>query len=42
MLSASRFKVWTIYPSTSQNHLFDFLTNAFETIGGVPGRNINR
>lgn len=36
VLSASRFKVWTIYPSTSQNHLFDFLTNAFETIGGVP------
>lgn len=36
VLSASRFKVWTIYPSTSQNHLFDFLVNAFETIGGVP------
>lgn len=36
VLSASRFKVWTIYPSTSQNHLFDFLANAFETIGGVP------
>ena len=36
ILSASRFKVWTIYPSTSQNHLFDFLSNAFETLGGVP------
>lgn len=36
VLSASRFKVWTIYPSTSQNHLFDFLANAFETLGGVP------
>lgn len=36
VLSASRFKVWTIYPSTSQNYLFDFLANAFETIGGVP------
>ncbi|WP_392486565.1 IS21 family transposase [Haloimpatiens sp. FM7315] len=36
ILSASRFKVWTIYPPTSQNHLFDFLVNAFETLGGVP------
>lgn len=36
VLSASRFKVWTIYSSTSQNHLFDFLANAFETLGGVP------
>ncbi|WP_127837555.1 IS21 family transposase [Clostridium prolinivorans] len=36
ILSASRFKVWTIYPSTSQNHLFDFLANAFEILGGVP------
>lgn len=36
ILSASRFKVWTIYPSTSQNHLFDFLANAFETLGGIP------
>lgn len=36
VLSASRFKIWTIYPSTSQNHLFDFLANAFETLGGVP------
>ena len=35
VLSASRFKVWTIYPSTSQNHLFDFLANAFEQLGGV-------
>lgn len=23
------------YPSTSQNHLFDLLANAFETLGGV-------
>lgn len=36
VLSASRFKVWTICPSTSQSYLFDFLANAFETIGGVP------
>jgi transposase len=36
ILSASRFKVWNIYPSTSQSHLFDFLSNAFEAIGGVP------
>ncbi|MCE5221576.1 MAG: hypothetical protein LLF98_10035 [Clostridium sp.] len=36
VLSASRFKVWTICPSTSQTHLFDFLANAFETLGGVP------
>jgi transposase len=36
VLSASRFKIWTIYPSTSQNHLFDFLANAFETLNGVP------
>lgn len=36
VLSASRFKVWTIYPSTNQNHLFDFLSNAFELLGGVP------
>lgn len=36
VLSASRFKVWSICPSTSQTHLFDFLANAFETIGGVP------
>lgn len=36
VLSASRFKVWTIYPSTSQNHLFDFLANTFEILGGVP------
>ncbi len=36
VLSASRFKVWAIYPSTSQNHLFDFLSNAFESLGGVP------
>ena len=36
VLSASRFKVWTICPSTSQDFLFDFLANAFETLGGVP------
>ncbi|WP_315078129.1 DDE-type integrase/transposase/recombinase [uncultured Clostridium sp.] len=36
VLSASRFKVWTICPSTNQSHLFDFLANAFETLGGVP------
>lgn len=36
VLSASRFKVWAICPSTSQTHLFDFLANAFETLGGVP------
>lgn len=36
VLSASRFKVWAIYPSISQNHLFDFLANAFEALGGVP------
>lgn len=36
ILSASRFKVWSITPSTNQKYLFDFLTNAFETIGGVP------
>jgi transposase len=36
LLSASRFKVWTIYPSTSQNHLFDFFAHAFESIEGVP------
>lgn len=36
VLSASRFKVWTICPATSQNYLFDFLANAFETLGGVP------
>jgi transposase len=36
VLSASRFKVWTICPSTSQTYLFNFLANAFETLGGVP------
>lgn len=36
VLSASRFKIWAIYASTSQNHLFDFLSNAFESLGGVP------
>lgn len=36
VLSASRFKVWRIYPSTDQNCLFDFLSYAFDAIGGVP------
>lgn len=36
VLSASRFKYWAICPSTSQAYLFDFLVNAFETLGGVP------
>ena len=36
VLGASRFKVWKAYPATSQNYLFDFMSNAFETIGGVP------
>ena len=36
ILSASRFKYWTICPSTSQAYLFDFLANAFESLGGVP------
>ena len=36
MLSASRLKIWFIYPSTSQSYLFDFLCKAFETIDGVP------
>jgi len=36
VLGASRFKVWKVCPSTSQNYLFDFLVKAFEEIGGVP------
>lgn len=36
VLSASRFKVWTIYPSVSLDCVLDFLSNAFETIEGVP------
>lgn len=36
ILSASRFKYWAICPSTSQAYLFDFLTSAFEGLGGVP------
>ncbi|NEU05018.1 transposase [Clostridium senegalense] len=36
VLFASRFKIWTVCPSTNQNYLFDFLANAFETLGGVP------
>ncbi|WP_346884533.1 hypothetical protein [Clostridium sp. UBA4395] len=31
----SRFKVWTIYSSTSENHLFDFLANPFEILGEI-------
>lgn len=36
VLSASRYKIWKVCPSTSQDYLFDFLTTAFERIGGVP------
>lgn len=36
ILAASRFKIWKVYLSTNQNCLFDFLSNAFETLGGVP------
>lgn len=36
VLGASRFKLWKVCPSTSQNYLFDFLANAFETLEGVP------
>ncbi len=36
VLSASRYKVWKVCPSTSQDYLFDFLTTAFERLGGVP------
>lgn len=36
VLSASRFKLWGLYPSVSQNYIFDFLTKAFEEIEGVP------
>jgi len=36
VLSASRFKVWNIHVSLDQTNLFDFLVNAFETLGGVP------
>ncbi len=36
VLGASRFKVWQVCPATSQNYLFDFLSNAFEVMGGVP------
>ena len=35
-MSSSRFKVWRICSSPSQTHLFDFLANAFETLGGAP------
>jgi transposase len=36
VLSASRFKVWMIYLSVSFDCITDFLTKAFELIGGVP------
>lgn len=36
VLSASRFKVWIAYPSTSQEFLFDFLAKSFKALGGVP------
>ncbi len=36
ILSASRYKVWSVYLSTSQEYLFDFLAKSFEQIGGVP------
>ncbi len=36
ILSASKFKVWTIYPSVSLDCVLDFLANSFEIIGGIP------
>lgn len=36
VLSASRFKVWTIYPNRSRSCVMDFLARTFELIGGVP------
>lgn len=36
VLGASRFKLWKVCPSTSQNYLFDFLASAFEHLEGVP------
>ena len=36
ILSASRMKIWAIYPAISQMYLFDFLANSFEILGGVP------
>lgn len=36
VLSASRFKIWCIYPSVSLDCILDFLSSAFESIGGVP------
>ena len=36
ILSASRFKYWAISPARSQAYLFDFLTSALESLGGVP------
>ncbi|MCT4545213.1 MAG: hypothetical protein N4A63_16905 [Vallitalea sp.] len=40
ILSASRFKVWSIYPNRSQECILDFFTRTFETIGGVPKKYI--
>ena len=36
ILSSSRFKVWIACPAMSQSYLFDFLSTAFEELGGVP------
>lgn len=36
VMSASRFKIWAIYPSVSQNYILDFLSRSFEIMGGVP------
>ncbi len=34
-MSASRYKVWSIYPNRSRDCVMDFLTTAFEKIEGV-------
>jgi len=36
ILSASRMKVWMVYLSMKQECVFDFLSRAFDTLGGVP------
>lgn len=36
VLSASRFKIWSIYPNKSRVCIKDFFANTFELIGGVP------
>lgn len=36
ILASSRFKVWIACPAISQSYLFDFLSMAFEKVGGVP------